>query len=135
MAINATKNVPVQRVMSFENSPTPLSLFKEDGTKYGDEKKVEFRHTLEELILGPKILQVNSDAVLHDGHAVNHKHKHLPPRQNIQRNTCGQSTQGQAQGRGSQRGGQQTSYQQGHDESRGYSPTTNWEMEELGIWN
>ena len=44
MAINATKNVSLQRVMSFKNSPIPQSLFKDDGSVLGAEKKAEFLH-------------------------------------------------------------------------------------------
>ena len=78
MAINATKNVSVQTVMSFENAPIPLSLFKEDGTMHGSEKKAEFRHKLEELVPGPKLFHINSDAVIYDGHAVIRSLLHHP---------------------------------------------------------
>ena len=35
-----------------------------------EEKKAEFIHKLEGLVPGPKVHEVNSDAVIHDGHAV-----------------------------------------------------------------
>lgn len=38
----------------------------------GLKKKIEFGHKLEELVSGPKILQVNNDAVIHNGHAEIH---------------------------------------------------------------
>ena len=32
LAANGVKRVPLERVMSFENAPVPLSIFNEDGT-------------------------------------------------------------------------------------------------------
>ena len=38
----------------------------------GLKKKIEFGHKLEELVSQPKILQVDNDAVIHNGHAEIH---------------------------------------------------------------
>ena len=70
LAINATKKVPLLRVLSFENSPVPLSMFKEDGTMITS-KKSEFMHRLEALVPN-KITTISEivDATVYDGHAV-----------------------------------------------------------------
>ena len=39
LAINAKKNVPLERVLSFENSAVPLSLFADDGSLLSGKKK------------------------------------------------------------------------------------------------
>ena len=49
MAVNSLKNVPLQRVLAFENTPVPVSLFNEDGTLVTC-KKSDFMHKLEESI-------------------------------------------------------------------------------------
>lgn len=67
MAIKATKNVSLQRVMLFKNSSIPQCLFKDDGSMPGAGKKAE---CLEGLVPEPKVHEVNSDAVTHDDHAV-----------------------------------------------------------------
>lgn len=36
LAVNAMKKVPLQRVLSFENSPVPLSIFADDGSFSAD---------------------------------------------------------------------------------------------------
>jgi len=70
MALNAKKKVPLDRVMSYENSPVPLSLFQEDGSMCQNVKS-EFMHKLESLIPGDKITAVNNvDSIIFDGHAV-----------------------------------------------------------------
>ena len=49
LAVNAHKKVPLDRVMSSENLPTPPSLFYETGTMlYGT--KSDFLHKLEDLV-------------------------------------------------------------------------------------
>ena len=49
LAVNSTKQVPITRVMSFENAPVPLSIFTEDG-KMMTGNKAHFRSKLEELL-------------------------------------------------------------------------------------
>ena len=69
LAVNARKNVPLKRVLSFENAPVPLSLFTEDGCMTACAKS-DFMHKLEELIPGDKVTAIPScDAVVFDGHA------------------------------------------------------------------
>ena len=67
LAMNATKKVPLKRVMEFENSPVPLSMFAEDGTMLSCTKS-DFMHRLESL--ADKITSIsNCDAIVYDGHA------------------------------------------------------------------
>ncbi len=70
MAVNAVKNVPFSRVMSFENSPVPLSLFDEDGTMTTCSKS-DFMHKLEDQV-PERITQLTTpvDVMIFDGHAV-----------------------------------------------------------------
>jgi hypothetical protein len=49
LAINAFKKVPLDRVLSFENAPVPLSLFTDDGL-FMSTKKSDFLEKLENLI-------------------------------------------------------------------------------------
>ena len=49
LAINAFKKVPLQRVLSFENAPVPLSLFTDEGCIMMT-KKSDFLDKLEGLI-------------------------------------------------------------------------------------
>ena len=71
LAINSKKKVPASRVMSFENSPVPLSIFQDDGTMIGADRKADFLHKLEGLIPGRKITAINgADAIIFDAHAV-----------------------------------------------------------------
>ena len=49
LAINSFKKVSLQRVMSFENSPVPLSMFTDDGDMMSG-KKADFLHKIEGLI-------------------------------------------------------------------------------------
>jgi hypothetical protein len=57
LAANAQKKVPLQRVLSFENAPVPLSLFAEDGTMTTCAKS-DFMLKLEELIPGDKVTSI-----------------------------------------------------------------------------
>ena len=70
LAINATKNVSLECVMSFENSAVPLSIFCDDGTMITGKKSV-FMQKLESLI--PSDIQTTlsgSDCIIIDGNAV-----------------------------------------------------------------
>ena len=72
LAINSTKKVPLSRVMAYENSPVPISLFTEEGIMRGGNKS-DFMHKLLQLL--PDDLQnlrnvSECDAAIHDGHAV-----------------------------------------------------------------
>ena len=69
LAVNAHKKVSLERVMSFENSPTPLSIFDETGCMVSCTKS-DFLHKLEDLLAGEKITEVQSGAVIYDGHAI-----------------------------------------------------------------
>ena len=51
MATNAKKKVPIDRIMSFEISPVPLSLFNDDSTLVSTEKS-HFLDKLEALLPG-----------------------------------------------------------------------------------
>ena len=78
LVTNARKKVPLQRVMTFENSPVPLSMFHDDGTMISTDKS-QFLHKLEELIPGERLTQIDEcDAVIIDGNAVIHM-LHVPP--------------------------------------------------------
>ena len=69
LAVNANKKVPLKRVLSFENSPVPLSLFTDDGNMTTCAKS-DFMHNLEELVPGEKITTIQrSDVVIFNGHA------------------------------------------------------------------
>ena len=71
LAVNGNKKVPLLRVMSFENAPVPLSIFKEDRTMIFAERKSDFVHKLEELVTEPKkISMLGVDAMILDGNAV-----------------------------------------------------------------
>lgn len=50
LAINAMKKVPIERVLSYENSPIPLSLFTEDGSMIIPNKS-QFMHKLSPLLV------------------------------------------------------------------------------------
>ena len=69
MAVNARKKVPIERVMSYENSPVPLSLFHEDGSMLTSAKS-EFMHKLESLLPADSAQSsCNADCIIYDGHA------------------------------------------------------------------
>ena len=69
LAINAMKKVPIVPVLSYENSPIPLSLFTEDGSMIIP-NKLQFMHKLES-ITGEKITNVNGvDTIIFDAHAI-----------------------------------------------------------------
>jgi hypothetical protein len=70
LAVNAQKRVPIQRVMSFENSPVPLSMFTEEGL-IATCNKSDYMHKLEELVPGDGIAAVDlCDTIIFDGHAI-----------------------------------------------------------------
>ena len=63
-AINASKKVPLKRVLSFENSPVPLSLFTDDGNMRACAKS-DFMHKLEDMVTGEKTTSIQaSNAVI-----------------------------------------------------------------------
>ena len=71
LAMNAVKQVPLARVMAFENAPVPLSMFSEEGVMHSGTKS-DMMHKLEDLL--PEHLQelktvTNIDTVIYDGHA------------------------------------------------------------------
>ena len=69
LAVNANKKVSLKQVLSFENSPVPLSLFTEDGNMLTCAKS-EFMHKLEEMVPGEKRMSIKRcEAVIFDGHA------------------------------------------------------------------
>lgn len=70
-SINSFKEVSLERVMSFENSSVPLSLFTDDGMMCTT-KKFDFMAKLEELVPNETIVQNISDidCILFDGMAV-----------------------------------------------------------------
>ncbi len=72
MAINAVKDVPLSRVMAYENAPTPASLFTPEGVMHSGNKS-DFLHKLVNIL--PEHMQnikeiEGCDAAIHDGHAV-----------------------------------------------------------------
>ena len=71
LAINSFKKVPLERVMSFENAPVPLSLFDDSGKMIAN-KKSDFMEKLETLINPNLILKELSDidCVIFDGMAI-----------------------------------------------------------------
>jgi hypothetical protein len=70
LAVNAHKRIPIQRVMSYENSIVPLSMFADDGSLLLPKSKSDFMHKLEEL-LPENIRDLDSaDCVIFDGHAI-----------------------------------------------------------------
>ncbi len=76
MVFSASKEVAIQRVMSFENSQVPLSLFKDDGT-FVRSKKSAFLHKLNKLLPGPSPMGINSlDCLINYGNAFI---QYLPP--------------------------------------------------------
>ncbi len=79
MALNASKKVPIQRVMAFENSPVALTLFKDDGTSVTSEKSA-FLHKLKKLLPGPSLTDINScDCFINDGNALSLIQSLSPP--------------------------------------------------------
>ena len=69
LAFNAKKQVPLQRVMPYENAPVPLSIFAKDGSMTTCVKS-DFLHKLENLLpeQGPLSI-IGADAVIFNGHA------------------------------------------------------------------
>ena len=72
LAMNSKTKVPHERVMSYENSSVPLSMFKTDGTMNGSEAKSDFLHKLEGLLPDRKqtTLRGGCDAIIFDGNAL-----------------------------------------------------------------
>ena len=63
LALNAKKKVPLERVLSFKNSPVPLSMFKDDGSMHGT--KEGFIKKLESLLPGDPLTVIDgADAVI-----------------------------------------------------------------------
>lgn len=61
--------VSMKRIMSFENSPVPLSIFSEDGCMLFCNKS-QFMHKLEDFSKNEKIRSIGScDGTVYDGHA------------------------------------------------------------------
>ena len=60
LAVNSVKKVLLNRVMSFENAPVPVSLFNKDGTMTQSTKS-DFMHKLEDTIAGNKMTRLESD--------------------------------------------------------------------------
>ena len=74
LAQNAYKKVPLERLMSFENAPFPLSIFNDDGSMCVT-KKSDFMHKLEGLVSPEDILRDTKeicgiDCVVFDGMAI-----------------------------------------------------------------
>ena len=70
LAINAYKQVPLKRAMSFENATVPLSLFTDDGEMISPTKS-DFMHKLEEKVAEEITITVeNVGCMLFDGMAV-----------------------------------------------------------------
>ena len=70
LAINAKKQVSLQRAMAFENSPIPLSIFSEDGSMVTGVKS-QFLHKLEELVTGERVTKIDEcDIIIFDCHAI-----------------------------------------------------------------
>ena len=70
LAINNAKHVPLDRVLSFENSPVPLSMFNIDGTMITTQKSI-FMHKLEAILPDPAPVTVtNIDSIVIDGNTV-----------------------------------------------------------------
>ena len=69
LAIYAMKKIPIECVLSYENSPIPLSPFTEDGSMIIP-NKLQFMPKLES-ITGEKITNVNGvDTIIFDAHAI-----------------------------------------------------------------
>lgn len=70
LAINAFKKVPLERVMSFEYAPCPLSLFADSG-EMNSTKKSDFMQKLEERVKTDLTALVeNVECILFDGMAL-----------------------------------------------------------------
>lgn len=71
LAINAYKKVPLQRVLSFENAPVPLSLFTDEGCIMMT-KKSDFLEKLEGLVRNETVPSVieGVDCIVFDGMAI-----------------------------------------------------------------
>ena len=70
LAINGIKKVPPERVLAFENSPVPLSMFADDGSLLTTAKSV-FMKKLEGMLPSPPLSTVTtSEAIIIDANAV-----------------------------------------------------------------
>ena len=57
LAINSFKKVPLERVMSFENAPVPLSLFDDNGKMVAN-KKSDFMKSSSSYLILPLLLKI-----------------------------------------------------------------------------
>ena len=72
LAINNQKQVPLERVMGYENSAVPLSMFTNEGLMLSGNKSV-FLHKLEGLIHDEVITDIpEADAIITDANAILH---------------------------------------------------------------
>ena len=72
LAINNQKQVPLERVMGYENSAVPLSMFTNEGLMLSGNKLV-FLHKLEGLIHDEVITDIpEADAIITDANAILH---------------------------------------------------------------
>ena len=72
LAINNKKQVPLERVMAFENASVPLSMFTDEGLMISGKKSV-FLEKLESLIEAEPIHVIsNADAIVFDANASVH---------------------------------------------------------------
>ena len=78
LAVNAIKEVPLERVMAFKNAPVPTSLFTKDGSKHSGDN-AEFMHQLQELL--PQHLQRLK--TIKGEYLDKHTRKHTIPTQRI----------------------------------------------------
>lgn len=70
LAVNSLKKMPLHRIMSFENSSVPLSIFTNDGRLQSSGAKSDFMHKLKEILPGGTLKQVSEvDLQVIDGHA------------------------------------------------------------------
>lgn len=70
LAMNEKKKIPFRRVMAFENSSVPMSLFKVDGSLALPMSKSDFGHKLEELLKSKTETMAGADCVIYDINAV-----------------------------------------------------------------
>ena len=72
LTINNQKQVPLERVMGYENSAVPLSMFTNEGLMLSGNKSV-FLHKLEGLIHDEVITDIpEADAIITDANAILH---------------------------------------------------------------
>jgi hypothetical protein len=72
LAINARKQVPIERVMAYENAGVPLSIFSDEGTILSCKKSV-FMQKLEGLLPDEPITSITgAHAMILDANAIVH---------------------------------------------------------------